>query len=242
MHNFPASNEHIIDRVSMTGVDLARRLITLVCEICGRKFGAYGLPDAKAESRYMIRQNQLLFKSLQTHTQGKVDCGVLEQWEKSWNRCVSALTEFEEAGRGILQNIFEQKPYLKATILKQTDRKDVMERILKGVLHIVWQQILNSNEGEFSPVMNTVLRSDGQTEALFGKDNLSEGIIFREATTEMVDEIKRAAIGLSNGYSAVELTTEIKKMQSIIDGLTESLNPLSLRPLILHTRCDLCPA
>lgn len=212
-------------------------------DIAGQ-YGAYGLPGAKVETRYMVRQNQVLFKSLQTHTQEKVDWRTMGKWEESWNRCVSALVEFEAAGRKILQNIFEQKPDLKATLLKETDRKDVMERILKGILHVVWQHILNGRASTSFPSVKTAPRSDVQTEVLFGEDNLSQDITFREVkfAKEVVKMSKWAAINLFKDNSTDKIAKEIDTMKKIIDELRESLNPLVLRPLIFRTRCDLCPA
>jgi hypothetical protein len=208
------------------------------------EYGAYGLPGAKVETRYMVRQNQVLFKSLQTHTQGKVDWRIMGKWEESWNRCVSALVEFETAGRKILQNILEQKPDLKTAILKETDRKDMTERILKGVLYIVWQYILDGRVSKSFPLVKTAPRSDGQSEVLFGKDNLSQGIIFRKTkfATELAEVSKWAAKNLSKENSVENIAGEIGIMQRQIDELRESLNPLVLRSLIFRTRCELCPA
>jgi hypothetical protein len=210
----------------------------------GGEYGAYGLPGAKAETRYMVRQNQLIFKSLQVHTQGKVDWRAMGKWEESWNQCVSALVEFETAGHKILQNILEQKPDLKTAILKETDRKDMTERILKGILYIVWQYVLDDRMSKTFPLVKIAARSDGQTEILFGKNNLSQGIIFRKVklATELVEVSKWAAKNLSKENSVENIAREIDIMQKQIDELRESLNPLVLRPLIFHTRCDLCPA
>lgn len=208
------------------------------------EYGAYGLPGAKVETRYMVRQNQVLFKSLQTHTQGKVDWRVMEKWEKSWNQCVSDLVEFEATGRKILQNILEQKPDLKSAILKETGRKDMMERNIKGVLYIVWQYVLEGRASKYFPLVKVIPRSDGQSEVLFGKGNLSQGIIFYKAklATELVEVSKWAAKNLSKENLVENIAREIGIMQRQIDELRESLNPLILRPLIFRTRCELCPA
>ena len=39
-----------------------------------------------------------------------------------------------------------------------------------------------------------------------------------------------------------KLTDDVCKMQARIKELEESLDELQLRPMILRTRCDLCPA
>ncbi len=208
------------------------------------EYGAYGLPGTKVETRYMVRQNQLLFKSLQIHTQGKVDWRAMEKWEESWNRCVSALIECEANGRKILQNILKQKPDLKDTLLKGTDRKDVLERILKGTLHVVWQHILHGRISKSFPIVKITPRSDDQIEILFGEDNLNQGITFHEAkSAKVVAQVSKwAAKNLSKEDSVEKLVEEINAMQKKIEELRESLNPLVLKPLILSTRCELCPA
>ena len=38
------------------------------------------------------------------------------------------------------------------------------------------------------------------------------------------------------------LLGDVSRMNAVINALEEMLNPLVLRPLMLRTRCDLCPA
>lgn len=208
------------------------------------QYGAYGLPSLRAETNYIVGQNQILFKSLQTHTQEKVDWHAVEKWEDSWNRCIDALVKLEAEGKKILKNILEQKSDLKVSILRGTQRKDIAERILKGILHVVWRHILDGRLSKTFPLLRIAPRSDGRTEVLFGEDNFDQGIIFNEARSakEVSEVCKWAAQNLSKEDLVEKLADEVDTMHRKIEELRESLGPLILKPLILRTRCDLCPA
>ncbi len=50
------------------------------------------------------------------------------------------------------------------------------------------------------------------------------------------------AENLRKGDTARQLRLEVGNMKKVCEELREMLNPVKLRPMILRTRCDLCPA
>jgi len=62
---------------------------------------------------------------------------------------------------------------------------------------------------------------------------------------EVADVCSKAADTFCRGHSAhivSDLGSEVSQMRQAIDELNDMLNPLVLRPIILRTRCKLCPA
>ena len=184
---------------------------------------------------------KLLLTSLKTHTMAKVRWDALNEWEQAWDKCESALEKLQQETRNVIHNVIEQKQ-LSQKLKKGSKKKDITERMVNGVLHTVWKQILRPS-GQF-PVMEIAPRADGQSEVLCGKDRFVAGIILGEA--DLAKQVKQSCEwGAKNVLlsSPAEVVTHIiGNMREKIGELQRSLNPLLLGPLIMSTRCDLCPA
>ena len=206
------------------------------------QYGAYGLPGTQAEAQYMVRQNQALFKSLQIHTQEKVNWRALGKWEDSWNRCTNALVRLEAEAQEILKNILKKTPELAGNIAEGHSREDAINRMLTGVLYAAWQ--LPSESDQELPVVRVESGGEGRKRVLFGKGNLDVSLVLGEdkLVKKVVETCEWAAKNLSKGDSVKTIAGEINTMRGNIEELRGMLNPLTLKPLIFSTRCDLCPA
>lgn len=202
------------------------------------------IDPTESGKRRAALQNQMLFESLQAHTHGKVRWQALDEWEKAWNTCKSDLAKFREEGHEILLNILNQKPKLIDKIMEGSGKKNAMERMMDGVFHIVWLCIVVGKPHEEFPLVRAISRSDGMTEVLFGDRNLNLGLIFTEAdlAKEVAKVCKWVAENLYQRNTTSAVANQVNIMQERIKELEEMLDPLMLRPLILNTRCDLCPA
>ena len=199
-------------------------------------------PTERGKRRAAL-QNQMLFESLQAHTHGKIRWQALDEWEKAWNTCRSGLAKFREEAHEVLSNILDQKPKLTDRMVKRSGKKDTMALMVDGVLHVVWPSMSGKPDPKF-PLVRVKSRSDGMTEVLFGEGNLHLGLIFTEVdlAEEVAEASKWAAKNLDKGNTTSAVAGQINVMKEKIKELEEMLDPLMLRPLILSTRCDLCPA
>jgi len=233
--------------ISAKEVILNRLQLNIVGE-----YDVYGLPSNLRLRTYRpeacLRQNQILFKSLQTHTCEKVDWQTLNQWENTRNECTETQGKLRQQAGKMLLNILNQKQGLTDRMVKGSgkEKEDLIERMVDGVLHAVWQNILAGKTDE-SPVLQTVSVGHPMVEVVFGECQLGLGLIFTEANLakEVADACIWAARNLciERKEDTVEpLVNHVHRMRKAIDQLAEMLNPLMLRPMILHTRCDLCPA
>ena len=202
-----------------------------------KSYSAYGVRDAevKPETR------KLLLNSLKTHSSAKVRWDALDEWEQAWDRCDSALKKLQQETRNVMYNIIEQKQ-LSQKLKKGSKKKDITERMVNGVLHTVWEQILRPSD-QF-PVMQIAPRADGQSEVLCGKDRFVAGIILSEAdlAKQVMEACEWGARNALSASGAEAVANIISTIRGRITELRRSLNPLLLGPLIMSTRCDLCPA
>jgi len=210
------------------------------------EFGAYGLSGEKPETSRILRQNQILYKSLRDHTNEK-DWQALNEWQNSWDASIKILAKLRKETYKTLMNILNQKTNLIDMIVNGCRKKDAVRRMVNGVLDIIWQCILAGKQDEQFPFVQTIPLSSGRIEVTFGIYHLTVGLIFTEAdlAEQVVSVCKWAARNLyiSREKDIVEpLTSNINTMRKSIEELAESLNPLKLGPVILNTRCNLCPA
>jgi len=202
------------------------------------------LDSTERGQRRVARQNQMLWESLQDHTHGKVRWQALDEWGKAWNTCRSDLVKFRKEAREIVLNILDQKLKLIDRIVKGSVNKDAMERMMDGVLQIVWSCIVAGKPHEEFPLVQAMPRGDGGTEVIFGKERLTEGLIFAEVdlAKEVATVCKWAAENSYKGGTTPEVAKQLNIMQENIKELEGMLDPLRLRPLILGTQCELCRA
>ena len=204
-----------------------------------------GLDIHGPETWNRLRQNQILLKSLQCHTQEKVDWQMFEEWKKMWDECIRAQDILRRETRRMLLDTLNQESGLTDRIVKASGEKDTVERMVTGVLHVVWQGILAGGPDQ-SPSVEVTMRGDRAIDVVFDEDQPGLSVTFTEANSakEVRDRCIWVAknLGIVKKGDMIKLADNVHRMREIIDKLTEMLNPLMLRPQILRTRCDLCPA
>lgn len=201
----------------------------------------------KRERQRIIREYEMLLKSFQDHTREKVRWELLDEWKHSWDQCIKVLGEFWQEGREIIGNILDLKEGLLSRIREGSGENDPLERIAEAVLRTIWQRILDDKLDPGCPVVRTMLYGDGTT--LVTLPEFSDNAVLRFTAKTLAEEAGDVCNWAARNLCIVEkegmitsLVNDVCTMRRAIEELTEMLNPLVLRPLILRTRCDLCPA
>jgi hypothetical protein len=207
------------------------------------EYGAYGLPSDPGRNTYSTgvyyRQNQMLLKSLQDHTDQKLN---LRNWESAYNTCRGHQVKFMEELRQILSNILNVDLKLAEAIASK--KEEIIRRKLDGLIFILWESILAGKveSEELVSLIKVFSRGGGQAEVVFG--NLAQGAIVPD---DVGTQAKEACIwAIKNLLAQREkiidpLLEDVKTMKRVNDDLAKVLNPLTLVPDILHSKCDLCP-
>jgi len=208
------------------------------------EYGAYGLPDLRRDTywypvKVRYRQNEMLLKSLQEHTDQKLN---LSKWENAYDTCRSHQVKFLEELDQILPIVVNLDSKLAEAIAGKKEK--IIRQLLNGLIYLLWEGILVGKVEleELVTLIKVRSRGDGSTEVVFG--NLAGGAI---VPGDVGTQAKKACIGVIKNLLAQRekiidpLLEDVKTMKRVNDDLAKILNPLTLVPDILHSKCDLCP-
>ncbi|MBA7669988.1 hypothetical protein ES703_78129 [subsurface metagenome] len=130
---------------------------------------------------------------------------------------------------------------LMASISRDKDAVIAVKRITDGIVHLLWQHIIHPDE--VFPLVEAVPRADGHIDITFGKDRFTNYLIVREqGQADKIMGICKSAAEKMRGDTTEAVVKEIVTMQARIEEFREAMSPLRLRPLLLRSRCNLCPA
>ncbi len=197
---------------------------------------------ARREQRQTDRRNNMLLRSLREHTGEKGWWQAFEEWQQAWGTCVSALAEIREEAPKVVEDFMNQKPGLKEKVEEKTGKKDVLERIVSGVLWPAWEVATASNPEEELKSRNFRVE-DQRFRIISGGYELR--LIFNETEATLAQELvtvcNLALRDLYPRYMVDEILGMIHRMDEKIEEIDDALDPFVLRPLLVRTRCGLCP-
>ena len=209
------------------------------------EYGTHDLsaPRGEREARRQLRYREALLDSLKQHTREKVRWQTFEEWQQVWDRTIDGLAEIRLEASSILGQMLDRDHELRDKIAAA----GILERMAAVVVEAAYRGAL---EGILEIGDELVQLSElhaGRFEIAVGKEgSLTAFTLTDESLAEDVAKICKAAIrGLCRGekqHFAVTLSGHISRVQAARNELEDMLNSPVLRPLILHTRCDLCPA
>jgi len=217
-------------------------------------------------------QNKVLFESFREHTRGiswQAFAEWEEAWDRCClalaqlrRKAAEVAENLLEEDTGLLNSLKEDdvQPAKEATRKKDASKEvkiDLLDalmasvsrdktviavnRITDGIVHLLWHHILHPDE-EF-PLVETMPRADGRIDITFGKDRFTNYLIVREqGLADKVIGICKSAAEKLRGDMTEAVVKEIVTMQARIEEFREAMSPLRLRPLLLRSRCNLCPA
>jgi hypothetical protein len=203
-------------------------------------------PTSSDGEERLVWRNKMLFKSLQDHTREKVRWEALEEWKQARNNTVKYSEELRLEATKLIGKILNNQPDLKKRIETAIGGNDITEKIADGARENIWRGILIGKPEQMHVWEGTSLVSKGRMELRFYDGDsdtnldlndveLAKGVlsICRQVVTNLL-EVKSDLVQ--------ELTDEVSQMKDRTRELEESLDGLVLRPMMIHTRCDLCPA
>jgi len=204
------------------------------------------------DSQLISRGNELLFQSLQDHIrgeEGRWDC--LERWKETRDNSVKILDKLRKESRVVVPNYLKQEKeeikYLLRIIEEGSRERNPAERMVEAVLNAIWRDILEDKLGQ--NLVQMMLGSGGsqcmvrvgyETFFLF---NAPTDTTLDTTLAQKVTRICNLAVNNLEKEDMVKLLqNEVRIMKKASEELREMLNPVKLSPMILRTRCSLCPA
>ena len=203
--------------------------------------------NRERETRRNLRRNRLLFESLQNHTRQQVRWEALDEWKRAWNNCFEALPKLNQEARQTIVNFLNQESGSIGRIEAGCESKGVLDWMVKAVMNLTWYVILHGNLNGPFPQVHFISVENQVTKTTILAVEETDGLGFPDAKLgEYVKKIcNQTVYNLCKAdQSAVveSLVNKVNTMKKAADELEEALETLKLRPLILRTRCDLCPA
>ena len=199
------------------------------------------------EIQSRIRRNKLLFESLKIHTREKVSWNKLDQWATARDNSCKDLCKLRKVAIELISNFLKLEEDTKLLPnIKEGSGEDPVKRMTELVLEVIWQGILEDSlnqERYLAPQLHTeessqhTLLKVGDEVFFSFNDNSTVGKV-TEICNRSIDNLCR---GKEMDF-AKSLQGEVRIMKKVTEELREMLNSLKLIPMILATRCDLCPA
>lgn len=210
---------------------------------------AYASPWPIVNPQAYRRENELLFESLQVHTREKVQWKAWDEWKEARDNCKRVLDKLAKKSSEEVGNFLHQERGLLRSIKEGSREDDPVKRIGEAVLRETWGVIFRDKLDEEDPLFQTVSRGEGTAQEISVKGRGGTVLYFNYAASpdkrlaEKVTGICNLVVNnLRKGDMVQQLQQEVHRMKKASDELCEALNPVKLRPMILRTRCDLCPA
>jgi len=203
-------------------------------------------PASSVGERGVWRSNMLL-KSLRDHTQEKVRWETLEEWKQSRNKAKHYAEQLRSKATEVVKNTLDDCRGLEKRIKTAIGDNDVIERIADGVIEHIWRGILTGKPDKMHVIKGIILYNAGQVWLVVYENN-SETRFYLNDEELAKDVWSMCCQVVTNLWDEVEsdliqkLTDEVSQMQTRTKELGEGLDELVLRPMILRTRCDMCPA
>jgi hypothetical protein len=201
--------------------------------------------STERRQRQTERRNRMLLQSLKEHTRGKVRWEALDQWEKSWDNCINYLLELKNNCRELIDGYLSLKKGVKKEISTKDSLEELKDKILETVLEFIWK----GNPGYDLEKKPTWFNVKEYQESIFKVSAPGHpAIVFNFRTQnlglDVADVCNLTAFNLFSTKPVIldKISNELKTMRKSIDDLEFMLDPLRLRPLVLSSRCELCPA
>ncbi len=197
---------------------------------------------ARREQRQKDRRNRMLLLSLQEHTREKGWWQAFEEWQQVWDICIEGLRGVREQAPKVVGNYLSQKA--EEEVGEKSGKEDILDSIVYGVLWAAWCVGTASELEEELELRNFQVVLEGQRLRIrTGGYYLSP--IFDEAETALAQEVaevcNNALQDLYPRYMVDEILGMLHRMDEKIEVIDDALDPFILRPLLVRTRCELCP-
>ncbi len=182
------------------------------------------------------RLNLMIFKSLQTHTGEKLRWHAFDEWKKAWDNCRELFDNLKMKGREEVTYILNKETDLLREIEKRSQKEDAIQRIARAIVHAIWESIVEDKFDPKCPRVKVIYELIDRIVAIFTEKELNEKVIVL-CNDALETLLKEDTLKLVK-----QLYGEVYTMRQVTDELAKTLNRLVLYPIILNTRCDLCPA
>jgi predicted transcriptional regulator len=200
-----------------------------------------GSQKVRREQRQINRRNRMLLKSLREHTRGQGWWAAYEEWQEVWNTCRNATQELQGEADKVVENHINEKPSLKGEVERRIkEERDTVGKIKSDVLSVVW---LACTSGKPVDKYKFRVKEDRVVAVLADGSYLSIGHRLSEVSLgpDMAEVCKLSFETLYQSFIDKGIPEMLHRVDEKIEVIDDALDPFILRPLLVRTRCELCP-
>ncbi len=197
------------------------------------------------DPQFYRREKELLFECLKVHTHEKIRWeDILDnRWKKARDNCAKIVPGLREETSKVVNNFLNQETNLLLRVKEESlERGNAVEQMAKAVFSAIWQDILEDKPDQIFVRMPSdsgrqgIVKVKDETFLIFNDTRLAEKVI--HSSNLAVNNLRKG----EKSHIVKSLQDEVRTMEKATEELREMLNPVKLTPMILRTRCDLCPA
>ncbi|MFC1982553.1 hypothetical protein ACFLV5_02035 [Chloroflexota bacterium] len=191
-----------------------------------------------------VRRNRLLLESLKQHTADTVDWDLLENWTEGWDTCCRSLPQVITLIGETIKAAFSEFQDFDTWFIGKNRERQALDILGEGIQDALWQGIVAGDAAAATAMMSSKsieLAGSEVLEITIGKRLLNQREN-RDMAPSIIDLCCGAINDLWVSAEVQEVVAAVEKMQAVVEEMETALEPLVLRPHILHTRCKLCPA
>jgi hypothetical protein len=199
------------------------------------------------------REQELLFESLKAHTKGKVQWDLLDvNWKEAKDKCANIVPQLKKEISLVVGNsIVQQKMASSLEKAKEgtSDSEDPRKRIEEVILTHIWQSVFWDKLDLGSPKFE--MEIDGKIISVKSRDiyvRSRDVIVFTftdKSNKDLAEKLTHLCNSVVNtlikGNEIQSLYSEVGNIKKAHQELGEMLTPVKLKPIIIHSRCELCP-
>jgi len=199
------------------------------------------------QARRQALRNRMLFQSLRDHTRDRVGWERLRDWEEARSRYLEGCRELHAEALETVRDMLEGRDGLRRRIEASAYEKKAVESMAAGVVRCLWGWAQAGNRDEGSIAVRQPQHGVESKEVVLGGGGSRTVLPFSDGgvADEVAEVCKMAAKRLWEKHRK-SLLRNMAEAAGVMEkrgmGFERALDGLMLRPMILRTRCDLCPA
>ncbi len=190
------------------------------------------------------RRNEWLFQSLQEHTRKEVSWGSYEDWLENWDAIMKLTQSLHETTLRTVASKLRGGAKGGEDAVSEERADSLAANALGFTMAALWHGIrhddLDSAVTPFAPIPNLGRGEDHEADD--DRGSASQGKDSDENLRRVMAACRRSIPVVWVRDTAVELRDRVHRMRQAEEQLDVELDPLALRPVLLRTRCRLCPA
>lgn len=192
------------------------------------------------------RQNRILLDSLKQHTDSKIRWQKLDDWRMARNEWQNGMRQLRATSMTLIRNFMKQESnrWDPAISTKLDDR--LIDRMVNGIVEAAYHALVDGRLYHVERYINT-REHQGKMLILFRVNVSTTELILesKELAEKGVALCRQVVNSLAKGRELEKLegvASSLQEMKAIRDMFAEELDELTITPLLVRTKCDICPA